>query len=83
MTKTKKKKQTEKLYCPYCGRMAVLRPAKHVYGSQNLDPGNTCMSAVVIHPVIPTSGYIKRPCALWEPWQMGICAISGLKRTGP
>lgn len=40
MTKTKKKKQTEKLYCPYCGRMAVLRPAKHVYGSQNLDPGN-------------------------------------------
>lgn len=29
MTKTKKKKQTEKLYCPYCGRMAVLRPAKH------------------------------------------------------
>lgn len=40
MTKTKKKKQTEKLYCPYCGRMAVLRPAKHVYGSRNLDSGN-------------------------------------------
>ena len=31
MTKTKKKKQTEKLYCPYCGRMAVLRPATVSY----------------------------------------------------
>ena len=77
MTKTKKKKQTEKLYCPYCGRMAVLRPAKHVYGSQNLDPGN------YLYSVITTSWYIKRPCALWEPLKMEIFAISGLKHTVP
>ena len=34
----KKKKQDNRLYCPYCGRQAVLRPAMYVYGERNLDP---------------------------------------------
>lgn len=36
----KKKKQDNRLYCPYCGRQAVLRPAMYVYGERNLDPEN-------------------------------------------
>ena len=32
MAKMKKKQQNEKLYCPYCGGLAVLRPAEYVYG---------------------------------------------------
>lgn len=36
----KKKKQDNRLYCPYCGRQAVLRPATYVYGERNLDPEN-------------------------------------------
>ena len=36
----KKKKQPNRLYCPYCGRQAVLRPATYVYGERNLDPEN-------------------------------------------
>lgn len=31
MAKMKKKQQNEKLYCPYCGRLAVLRPAEYDY----------------------------------------------------
>ena len=65
MAKMKKKQQNEKLYCPYCGRLAVLRPAEYVYGKRNLNPE-----------------YIKRACALWEPWQMEIFAIRGLRHTG-
>ena len=40
MAKMKKKQQNEKLYCPYCGRLAVLRPAEYVYGKRNLNPDN-------------------------------------------
>ena len=40
MAKMKKKQQNEKLYCPYCGRLAVLRPAGYVYGKRNLNPDN-------------------------------------------
>ena len=36
----KKRKQDNRLYCPYCGRQAVLRPAMYVYGERNLDPDN-------------------------------------------
>ena len=43
---------------------------------------NQYMSAVAIRPVIPILESIKRVCALWEPWQMGICAIRGLRHTG-
>ena len=35
MAKMKKKQQNEKLYCPYCGGLAVLRPAEYVYGERN------------------------------------------------
>lgn len=40
MAKMKKKQQNEKLYCPYCGGLAVLRPAEYVYGERNLNPDN-------------------------------------------
>ena len=36
----KRKQQNEKLYCPYCGGLAVLRPAEYVYGERNLNPDN-------------------------------------------
>ena len=54
----KKKKQDNRLYCPYCGRQAVLRPAMYVYGERNLDPENylyvcggypACDSYIVVH----------------------------------
>ena len=80
MAKMKKKQQNEKLYCPYCGGLAVLRPAEYVYGERNLNP--ICMFAVVTHPVILILESIKRVCGLWELWQMGIFAINGLKHTG-
>ena len=40
MAKMKKKQQNEKLYCPYCGGLAGLRPAEYVYGERNLNPDN-------------------------------------------
>lgn len=78
----KKKKQDNRLYCPYCGRQAVLRPATYVYGERNLDPENylyvcggypACDSYIGVH---------KKSRVLWEPWQMGIFATSGSKHTG-
>ena len=38
MAKKKKKQMRETLYCPYCKRPGVLRPAAYVYGDNNLDP---------------------------------------------
>ena len=38
--KNEEKQQNEKLYCPYCGGLAVLRPAEYVYGERNLNPDN-------------------------------------------
>ena len=67
---------------PYCGGLAVLRPAEYVYGERNLNPDNylyvcsgypSCDSYIGVH---------KRVCGLWELWQMGIFAINGLKHTG-
>ena len=40
MAKMKTKQQNAKLYCPYCGGLAVLRPAEYVYGERNLNPDN-------------------------------------------
>ena len=60
MAKMKKKQQNEKLYCPYCGGLAVLRPAEYVYGERNLNPITICMFAVVTHPVILILESIKK-----------------------
>ena len=38
MAKKRKKQMRETLYCPYCKRPGVLRPAAYVYGDNNLDP---------------------------------------------
>ena len=38
MAKKKRKQMRETLYCPYCKRPGVLRPAAYVYGDNNLDP---------------------------------------------
>lgn len=38
MPKKKKSKAQEKMKCPYCGRIAVLRDAAYVYGKNNIDP---------------------------------------------
>ena len=34
----REKQMRETLYCPYCKRPGVLRPAAYVYGDNNLDP---------------------------------------------
>lgn len=81
MAKKKKKQMRETLYCPYCKRPGVLRPAAYVYGDNNLDPENTCMYAAAILPVIHTLGHTKRVCVPWEPWLTAICVISGSKHT--
>lgn len=65
MAKMKKKQQNEKLYCPYCGGLAVLRPAEYVYGERNLNPDNylyvcsgypSCDSYIIVWRLCPWSG---------------------------
>ncbi len=50
----KKKKQDNRLYCPYCGRQAVLRPAMYVYGRGTWIRKIISMSVAVIQHVILT-----------------------------
>ena len=52
MAKKKKKQMRETLYCPYCKRPGVLRPAAYVYGDNNLDPEKYPVSYT--HLTLPT-----------------------------
>lgn len=81
MAKKKKKQMRETLYCPYCKRPGVLRPAAYVYGDNNLDPEKYLYVCSAILPVIHTLGHTKKVCVPWEPWLTAICVISGSKHT--
>ena len=83
----KKKKQDNRLYCPYCGRQAVLRPAMYVYGERNLDPENylyvcggypACDSYIGVHKKEPESyGNLGR----WESSPQADRSTPGVKRS--
>lgn len=57
MAKKKKKQMRETLYCPYCKRPGVLRPAAYVYGDNNLDPEKY---------LYVCSGYYHKSRLVWE-----------------
>ena len=63
MAKMKKNSRMKNCNCPYCGGLAVLRPAEYVYGERNVNPDNICMFAVVTHPVILILESIKEYAA--------------------
>lgn len=82
MAKKKKKQMRETLYCPYCKRPGVLRPAAYVYGDNNLDPEKylyVCSGYPSCDSYIGAHKKSMRP--MGEPWLTAICVISGSKHT--
>ena len=79
--KKKKKQMRETLYCPYCKRPGVLRPAAYVYGDNNLDPEKYLYVCSGYPSCDSYIGAHKKVCVPWEPWLTAICVISGLKHT--
>lgn len=81
MAKKKKKQMRETLYCPYCKRPGVLRPAAYVYGDNNLDPEKYLYVCSGYPSCDSYIGAHKKSMRPWEPWLTAICVISGSKHT--
>lgn len=75
------KQMRETLYCPYCKRPGVLRPAAYVYGDNNLDPEKYLYVCSGYPSCDSYIGAHKKVCVPWEPWLTAICVISGSKHT--
>ena len=68
-----------RIHCPYCGSLAMLRPASAIHGLSDI----TCTSAAAGLPVMPMSQQTAARSSRSAPLPTEICGINASLLTMP